>query len=192
MALVEREFTAEQLITVEDFWAYIARPENADRKLELVNGVIVEDMSPSYEHGRYGSRIYSPILMFLQAHDLGEVVFEVDHYVPPDRFNTRRPDIEFNTWETLKGIDPAHPVPRMPDMAIEIRSPGNTKAELRQKAAFYLQHGTRLVWVVYIDERMVVVYTPQQPSGLICGMDAVLDGGDLLPGFRLAVKDIFR
>ena len=36
----------------------------------------------------------------------------------------------------------------MPDLAVEIQSPGNTLAELRRKAALYLTKGTELVWLV--------------------------------------------
>jgi Uma2 family endonuclease len=191
--MVKATLTDERLITTDEFWTIVERPENADRRLELVYGVIVDDVTSGvFIHGHLMVQIVARLHPFVEAQQLGETVVSVDHYLPGDRFNTRRPDIEFNTWETLKRIDPAHPVPHMPDMAIEIKSPGNTKAELRQKAAYYLQHGTRLVWVVYIDERIVVVYTPNQPAGQIMRVGDTLDGGDLLPGFRLPLKDIFR
>lgn len=48
-----------------------------------------------------------------------------------------------------------------------------------------------VVWVVYPDVREIVVYRPSQMAKVV-GIDGILDGGDVLPGFELAVKDIFR
>jgi Uma2 family endonuclease len=182
----------EQLYTVEKFWEFIEQPENADRKFELVNGVIVEEMSPGFEHGKFALRIGSPMMIFADAHDLGSVAVEVDHYVPPDKFNTRRPDVEFISKERLALFDPTQYVPVMPDLAVEVKSPSNTPEELRQKAAYYLQNGARMVWLVFPEEQLVVSYTVDNPGGQQFGIADTLDGGDVLPGFQLPVKAIFR
>ncbi len=144
-AMVASERVFEQLYTVEQFWDFIEQPENADRKFELVNGVIVEEMSPGFEHGKFSLRIGSPMMIFVEANDLGSVAVEVDHYLPPDKFNTRRPDVEFISKERLALFDPIQYVPLMPDLAVEVKSPSNTPEELRQKAAYYLQNGARMV-----------------------------------------------
>ena len=46
------------------------------------------------------------------------------------------------------------------------------------------------VWVVYPETREVEVHAPGQTTQIL-GIDATLDGGDILPGFSLAVKDVF-
>jgi Uma2 family endonuclease len=46
------------------------------------------------------------------------------------------------------------------------------------------------VWVVYPDEQQVVVHSPGQPAQIV-NIDGVLDGGDVLPGFTLPLRDIF-
>jgi Uma2 family endonuclease len=190
MAISERVF--EQLYTVDKFWAFIEQPENADRKFELVNGVIVEEMSPGFEHGVFVMDIGSFIRVFVRQNDLGEVAVEVDHYLPPDKFNTRRPDVEFISKERLALFDPSQYVPLMPDLAIEVKSPSNTPEELRQKAAYYLQNGALMVWLVFPAEQIVMVYTVDNPAGKKFGKDDTLDGGGALPGFKLPLKDIFR
>ena len=190
MAISERVF--EQLYTVDKFWAFIEQPENADRKFELVNGVIVEDRSGVFEHGVSRLTIGSQLHIFVRQHDLGEVAVEVDHYLPPDKFNTRRPDVEFISKERLALFDPSQYVPLMPDLAIEVKSPGNTPEELRQKAGYYLQNGSLMVWLVFPTEQIVMVYTLENPAGKKFGKDDTLDGGDVLPGFKLPLKDIFR
>jgi hypothetical protein len=52
-----------------------------------------------------------------------------------------------------------------------------------------LQYGTRLVWIFYPATRTVVVESPSGTQRL--DIDGVLDGGDVLPGFKLPVRDIF-
>jgi Uma2 family endonuclease len=63
-----------------------------------------------------------------------------------------------------------------------------------RKACEYLQAGVRMVWAVYPDEHMVYVMTLEEQGGILSlpfGMGDTLDGGDVLPDFQLAVRDIF-
>jgi hypothetical protein len=58
------------------------------------------------------------------------------------------------------------------------------------KVGEYFRAGVRLVWVVYPDQRVVFVYdSPLSARGFGDGDD--LDGGIVLPGFRLGVSDLF-
>ncbi|NWG17897.1 MAG: hypothetical protein HXY41_14810 [Chloroflexi bacterium] len=61
--------------------------------------------------------------------------------------------------------------------------------ELRTKVVNYLAAGT-LVWVALPETKQIEVYVPGRPMKLL-GLDGTPDGGDVLPGFTLAVKDIF-
>jgi Uma2 family endonuclease len=190
--MVIREYPAERLYTVEEFWEFLEQPENKNRKFELMNGVIVEYMSPGFAHGVIVLDIGAFVRVFVRQNDLGEVAVEVDHYLPPDKFNTRRPDVEFISKVRLAAFDPSEYVPLMPDLAVEVKSPSNTPDELRQKAAYYLQNGARMVWLVFPDIQTVFVYTVDNPAGNKFGIEDILDGGDVLPGFTLPVATIFR
>ncbi len=77
-----------------------------------------------------------------------------------------------------------------PDLAVEIVSPFDSPRQIRRKAALYLRAGTRLVWVVYPDERFVDVYRPDGTVATLEGEDT-LDGGEALPGFRVTVGEVF-
>lgn len=191
MVLAETTKTNLRLYTVEEFWDFIERPENADGKYELINGVILKHASASFEHGETALYIGSPLMLFARQHDLGKVAVEVDHYLLPDRFNTRHPDIEFISKARLAEFDPTQHVPLMPDLAVEIKSPTNSIEELAQKAAYYLQNGSHMVWLVYPETKEVAVYTLANPTPIIYGISDSLSGGDVLPGFELPVKDIF-
>lgn len=66
--------------------------------------------------------------------------------------------------------------------------------DIFKKACEYLQAGTKLVWAVYTDEQVVHVIRLNEDGGLTtipCGLDSVLDGGEVLPGFQLPVREIF-
>ncbi|MBN2305578.1 MAG: Uma2 family endonuclease, partial [Anaerolineae bacterium] len=82
---------------------------------------------------------------------------------------------------------PYNPTP--PDLAVEVLSPTDLPAHTRIKIANYLSDGT-VVWVVDPQTRQVEVYAPGQPVQQM-GENGTLDGGAVLPGFSLAVKDIF-
>lgn len=77
-----------------------------------------------------------------------------------------------------------------PDLAVEVVSPSNTRAEIREKVLEYLDAGSRLVWVVEPRDHSVTTYLSRTDVGVLKGDDA-LDGFDVLPGFRLRVADVF-
>lgn len=49
---------------------------------------------------------------------------------------------------------------------------------------------TRLVWLIYPEKRLVEVYRPGADS-MILDINDTLDSGDVLPGCKLALKDLF-
>lgn len=78
-----------------------------------------------------------------------------------------------------------------PDLAIEVVSPGNTRPEIAVKVREYLEAGSRAVWVADPQRRAVTVH---RSGGRLesLGDGETLDGGDVLPGFRLPVAEIFE
>lgn len=97
------------------------------------------------------------------------------------------PDVGYIARERLLR-EPEREVPTFPDLAVEVKSLNDTKRALRRKAEKYLSAGTRLVWLVFPDEKVIEVYQPDEDV-ITASMDAVLDGGDVLPGFTIKVAD---
>lgn len=80
--------------------------------------------------------------------------------------------------------------PIVPDLAVEVLSPTDSPANVRIKLTNYLNAGT-VIWIVDPAVESVEIYIPnEQPIRL--GMDDTIKGGDVLPDFELAVKDIFK
>jgi Uma2 family endonuclease len=61
---------------------------------------------------------------------------------------------------------------------------------MRDTAAYYLANGSRLVWLVYPNYRLIEVYRPDADI-VILGEEDTLTGGDVLPGFELPVREVF-
>ena len=74
-------------------------------------------------------------------------------------------------------------------MEVDFHSTLASQRKLPAPIASYLAAGT-LLWLVYPETHEVEVYAPGQPMRLF-GINDVLDGGEVLPGFSLPVRAIF-
>ena len=158
-----------------------------DKRLELINGEIVEKM-PIQLHAFIVHMLSGFLFVFLQKNPIGYALVEARYSLPDDADNDRIPDLSFIS----KGKGPlveTGAAPYMPDLAIEVQSPGQSDRFMADKAASYLAHGSRMVWLVYPDKRLVEILTLTDRQ-LLTASDN-LEGGDVLPGFKLLVKDIF-
>ena len=178
-----------QVCTIEEFEHYIARPEHADRLFELINGEIVEKV-PTEEHSLIAGNVYSALREFVKPRHLGRVAFEVRRQLPDDTLNARLPDVEFTSTERLQPIVRQGPVPQMPDLAVEVQSPNDSKVKLREKAVYYLKNGGHLVWLIFPKTQQVEVHSEETVQTF--SLDDMFDGGEVLPGFTLLVKAIFE
>ena len=177
----------EHLYTVEEFERLADSSENAKRLLELVNGEIIEKM-PTEDHGICTVNISTPLAGFAHPRKLGRLAVEVRYRQPGDEYNARIPDISFSSAK--RPIVKRGSVPELPDLAVEIQSPDQSLKLLREKARYFLANGTRLFWLVIPEKRLVEVYSPTDEY--VLNVDDTLSGGDVLPEFTLAVRDIFR
>jgi len=114
-------------------------------RLELVYGKIVASPSPSYDHS-YTDRQLSHILIgHIEDNDLGALVGDVDTIF--DQFNVRRPDIIFIAKHRLHLIK-GHGIPIIPDLCVEILSPGSATTDQTEKFDLYASSGLQHYWIV--------------------------------------------
>jgi Uma2 family endonuclease len=81
--------------------------------------------------------------------------------------------------------------PVSPDLAVEVRSPSNTRIRIADKVAAYLAGGARLVWVLDARRTQVRVHRADGTTTTL-GVQDLLTGEDLLPGFSVQVRELFR
>jgi Uma2 family endonuclease len=172
---------ATRPMTIEDV---VAMGPEAER-YELIRGVLHEVEGMSEQHGAIGG--------FALQHDLGEVFISDSRFVfPGSPPSWLAPDIAFVSAARLPRRDFADGYSRrIPDLCVEVKSPSNSEADILDKIAIYLAGGVRLVWLVRPIQRTVTVFRLHHPERIL-GEDDVLDGDNVLPGFRLPLRDLFR
>jgi Uma2 family endonuclease len=182
----------ERLYTAEEFWEIAQQPENQDKRLELIDGVIVEMAPSSQKNTVVAGRMIYFLNAFVMPRDLGYVTgpdggYTIDHH------NGYQPDAAFISkarHAELKGVE----FPVAPDLAVEVISPSESSNDVLKKVKRYLQAGTKRVWTLYPIDETVYVWK-MAGDGTVnmqtFGIDDTLAGEDVLPGFTLKVSEIF-
>jgi Uma2 family endonuclease len=181
---------AEKLITADEFFQM---PEPADgSKQELVKGVIVTVAQPGFRHGEVQTTIAFILKSFLKSHPIGRVIVESGVRTDHDPDSVRGPEVSFWSFERLPAEQRPIGYPEVAaDLCVEVRSPSQSRRELREKVREYLANGVRMVWVVEADDQTVTVYR-QPGEGRIFSEDAILTGEDVIPGFQSRVAEFFE
>jgi Uma2 family endonuclease len=160
------------------------------RLCELIDGVLVEKAMGYYESS-LASVLIGAIYEFLRKTKLGIVLGE-GGLMRVEEAQVRIPDVAFYSWSKF----PNKLLPRVqilnfvPELAVEILSPTNTKKEMKRKRREYFEGGAELVWEVHPEKQIVDVFTAPEEKTTI-GVDGILDGGTVLPGFTLSIKEWF-
>lgn len=160
------------------------------RICELIDGVLVEK-AMGFEESFLAMWLGHHLNLFLAKNKLG-IITGPDGALRLMPGLVRIPDISFLSWDHLPNRKiPRKPIPDLyPDLAVEVLSRKNTKAEIDRKLQEYFRSGTRLAWVVDPRKRNVRVYTAAEQFRLV-GEDQSLDGGDVLPGLELPLRELF-
>ena len=130
----------------------------------------------------------------------GRVTTETGFVLWPDRRReSRAPDVAVVRAHRLPGGRiPRRLIRGIPDLAVEVLSPNDRPDAVQTKVEEYLDAGVPLVWVV-APLVEVVVWTPASPAGTVLRaagagsaspLADALDGGDVIPGFRLPLGEL--
>jgi Uma2 family endonuclease len=160
------------------------------RSCELVDGVLVE-RATGFAESMLAAALIELLNAFVRPRNLGLVTGEAGT-VRLFPGLVRIPDVAFTAWEQLPGrCRPADPIPQVaPWLVVEVLSAGNTPAEMARKLDDYFGAGVRLVWIADPPARTVRVHQDAQ-SVVELGESDVLDGREVLPGFRLPLHAWF-
>jgi len=106
----------------------------------------------------------------------------------------RSPDASWVPKSRLKGFSREERrkfLPLCPDFVIELKSPSDRLADLKNKMAEYIDNGARLGWLLDPDARQILVYRPGQAVEVFDRPESV-SGDPELPGFVLDLKEIWE
>jgi Uma2 family endonuclease len=160
------------------------------RLCELIDGVLVEKAMGWYE-SRLAAVLIGLLESFLETNKLGIVLGE-GGLMRVDLGQVRVPDVAFYSWSQFPNqlLPLGQILDLVPDWAVEILSPTNTKKEMERKRREYFAGGAKLVWEVYPEKKIVKVFTAPEEVATI-DENGILDGGPALPGFTLPVREWF-
>lgn len=169
----------------------LAMPRDGVRR-ELVDGEVREMPPAGHRQGRVAMRVSTPLHHFVTSGRLGEVyAAETGFRLASDPDTVRAPDVAFVRAERVEEAgDPESYFPGAPDLAVEVISPTDRYSDVLAKVGDYLNAGTRRVVLVDPQNRTVSVFAADGERADLTEGD-VLDGGDVVPGWTLPVRDIF-
>lgn len=165
----------------------------ADDRYEVVDGVVVEMPTVSNVSMAVADTFLEFARPFARQNRLGRAVREIIFRLAADAERSYRPDSAFvgvAKWPLDRPIPRDDPWELAPDLAMEVISPSNTAEDTLDRVFAYLGAGCRLVWIVYPNHRQVYEYESPTAVRILHG-DAELDGGSVLPGFRLPLATLF-
>ena len=171
-------------LTIDDFERL---PADAVQQRELVDGELIDVSGNTPRHNKIRDRLLSRLMAWAEAQAAGEVISEQEYDFLG---NAHGPDVSFFGPEKQVLLDLDKRVQRfVPDLAIEVASASDTYDSLLRKKARYQRAGTTEVWLISAENAEIAIYGPDR--------DRILRAGDtlsseVLPGFAIAVNDLFR
>jgi Uma2 family endonuclease len=175
-------------MTIDEFQRL---PESDEFRFELDAGVLVREPRPARAHGTAVVLIGKHLADYALEHG-GIVTTGTGYVLAEDPATLRGPDVAYiSKGPAPCGGDAGGYIRGAPDLAVEVLSPSNRWTEVRRRIEQYCAAGARMVWIVDPGARSVTVH-PAADRGLTIGPEGTLDGGNVLPGLRLPVAEIFR
>ena len=180
--------TKTKLMTADEL---LRLPGGDGRRYELVRGVLVEKMPTGDPHGDTTALTTYILTQYTFDSDYGAVrTGEPGYRLERGPDTVRAPDV---AWIAPGRIPPGtQGYPELaPDLAVEVKSPGNSNPEMAAKAQMWLCYGSRAAVTLDPVTASAIVYRPNtEPESL--GEDDTLDLNDIMPGFSRPVWRFFR
>ncbi|MGI8588524.1 MAG: Uma2 family endonuclease [Chloroflexia bacterium] len=182
MALQTQTVTADELLHM---------PDDGFR-YELVKGELRQMAPAGSQHGQIAIALAGRLFQYVDAHRLGVVFAAETGFLLSSKPDTvRAPAVAFVSQERIAATKVGVGYwPGAPDLAAEVISPGDTYTEVEEKVFGWLEAGARMVIVVNPRKRPVTVYHSLTEIFVLTENDQI-DGGSVVPGWTLAVRDLF-
>lgn len=164
------------------------------KRFELVGGVLREREPKGAEHGEIEVQLMLPLGSYVLRRGLGRVYPSDTHFILPlaTGEETVAPDLAFVRTDRLPPSGQRTGFLRLaPDLVVEVVSPSERPAAVAEKVSLYQDAGVPLIWVIRTPPRTVSVY-PLGSEPVTLSEGEMLDGRDVVPGFRLPIARLFE
>lgn len=186
-------------MTLEDFMQLYSD----EGPFELIDGERIALAPQITRSGRIGFRLARTLADHVEKHGLGEIFTEVPFIIATEKRGrwvkgARVPDVMFIGAERLAALAQevpdweSKPMLLVPDLAVEVVSPTDRFSDVLKKVERYLSDGVRLVWVIDPAERIIIAYEQGSDQQTRLAGKSVLSGGEVIPGFEVALEVLFK
>lgn len=183
--------TATQLMTAEEFYQWVHRPENRDRFFELECGEVIEILPLGKYHGFVCANAAHILGNFASRRRKGYVCSnDSGVIVERDPDTVRGPDLSFYDDDCTADTMERQYAEEPPKVAVDVLSPNDRINHVLVRVTQLLARGVVLVWLVDPEARDVTVHRLGRPTYRVQAGDE-LTGEDVLPDFRCRVEDFF-
>ena len=179
---------------IDDVWEIVHRPENDDKRFELLDGQLVEFPPAGFQHGVLAAEMGFHLFDANERSSLGLVTARCGCHPPDDKYTLLGPSAAFTRKKRVQYPLAKKYVARMPDLAVEIASFCNPRDWVGEKLPKYLQNGTQLVWIVIPDRKGVEVCqlgANGEVQSEVIDQAGTLSGEAVFPGFSLELSALF-
>lgn len=187
---------ADIRLTVEEFLALndVEGDEEFYENYELIRGKVVPKRkpNPSGKHGEIIAQLTIALGVFMsqkQKDEQGRIFAEAPCIINETAYFI--PDLCFVAAGRFQEEDFEGVVPVIPDLVLEVNSPSDTQKQIYDKIEDYQKAGVRLIWSVYMLHKYVTVHKLGAAVVEVLDFNEELDGGEVLPGFKLKVSELF-
>lgn len=178
---------ATRQMSVEEFEA-----TSFEGRWELIDGEVVEMSPSSDESSSIAATITIVLGVYVRANRLGRLYSADGGFVIfPERPTVRVPDVAFVRADRAPQGEARKHFPRLaPDLVVEVLSPTDRISDVVAKIEMYQEAAVPLIWLVDPEKMTVTVMAAAKATAVLTANDA-LDGGDIIPGFSVAVSEFF-
>jgi Uma2 family endonuclease len=179
--------TEARVVTADEL---LMMPHRGVRR-ELVRGEVREMAPPGEEHAESTTELVRLLGNHVRAHGLGKVYVELGFRLASDPDTVLIPDVSFVRADRIVAGPPNRGYRSgAPDLAVEVLSPNDSAEEVEEKVFLWLLAGCRMVVVANPRIRSATVYRSFKDVTVL-SQDETLDGGDVVPGWTLPLRELF-
>jgi Uma2 family endonuclease len=175
-------------LTLEEF---LALPE-VKPALEYEEGRVTQKMSPKVRHAAVQIHLAMLFDRYGRPNKVARAFPEM-RFALPGAKRSYVPDVAVYRWDrvpTLPNGELDDDARTMPDITVEVISPGQRISEALAKCRWYIENGARIALFVNTRDSSVTLFRPGEEPQLLRGQDHI-DLSDILPGCRISVDEVF-
>lgn len=161
-------------------------------RAELIKGALIRLAPAGHPHGFIEFNFGRIVGTFVHQHKLGRVMGgEVGIYTGRNPDTVRGADVAFISNERLAQVQSQSYLDVAPELIVEVLSPDDRWSEVTEKLEEYFAINVKPVWVADPRRQQVYVYRSVTEIERLTVEDK-LTGGEILPGFKVPLAELFE